>query len=82
MNLVLGLTSSRLSAQIPDGTKSVTVKETWTLWTPVFCDGQQINYVTGVVEASRVYQFVGGILIWSNISSQGEVPGQSSEILR
>jgi hypothetical protein len=79
--LFIGMATFRLSAQ-PDLTKSFAMKETWMLWTPVFCDGQVIDYVSGIVEANSVYHFAGGILLWATISSHGEVTGQSGEVFK
>jgi len=60
----------------PDGTKSVTFKQEWLYFQPVYCDGELADMLTGNATASGVRHYVDGILKWANYKNRGNVTSE------
>jgi hypothetical protein len=77
----MGLT--QLSAQWPDtlpsGTKSITFVVEWNIFTPVFCDGQQVDYLQGTAIAHCQWHFKNGNYVGATVNSHGTATGMYGE---
>ena len=72
--LLLGIGFTQLSAQ------SVSYYMEWDYWTPIYCDGVQVDYVTGTATAHVVEHYTDGELVWLKMHSYGEVTSESGEV--
>ena len=65
--LFLGIGFTQLSAQ------SIVVNTTWDYWCPIYCDGVQVDYLTGTAIAHCVFHYdANGDLVWGNYTIRGE----------
>ena len=72
--LLLGFGFTQLSAQ------SVNYTMEWEYWTPIYCGGVQVDYVTGTATAHVVEHYTDGELVWLKMHSCGEVTSESGEV--
>jgi hypothetical protein len=80
--LLSGIGLAQLSAQ--SDTKSISYSEEWSwgYFTPVYCNGVQVDYVTGYPIAHVTAHFVDGTPVSSNVITHGEVYGEHGEVFK
>ncbi|MCD4723681.1 MAG: hypothetical protein K8R63_02475 [Bacteroidales bacterium] len=72
--LFLGIGFTQLSAQ------SIVVNTTWDYWCPIYCDGVQVDYLTGTAIAHCVFHYdANGDLVWGNYTIRGEATSTNTD---
>ena len=77
--LFIGIGLTRLSAQNND-TKSVQYKAELGYYTPVYCGGEMVNYLQGLVIFHIIDHASNGNLQWEIAQAKGEATGLNGEI--
>ena len=78
--LVMGIAITQLSAQSDKGLGNKTLIETvvWDYWQPVYCNGLEVDYLFGEVNARSISVFKNGILVKSMWHSYGNVTSDAT----
>jgi hypothetical protein len=79
--LIIGMALTQVSAQNgKDGNGSEVEYNTWdTYWIPVYCDGEQVDLLTGSVIIHHIGHYQKGVWVWGRCQSFGEVVSSTGD---
>jgi len=74
---LLSFGSAHLFGQWPEGTKSVSVWSSYYFEIPVICNGTQVDFLTGTIEAHYIVHFNNGEFSFQLSQAKGEAESTS-----
>ncbi len=80
--LIAGMALTQVSAQNGKAVNGSEVEYyTWdSYWVPVYCDGEQIDLLTGSVMVHHVAHYQKGVWVWGHCQMFGEAVGSTGEV--